>query len=819
MALRVFRWLLACQGSLDKKILLPAISQTLKQSKANDVYGDVSAILAVCQNLVVTEGDLLRFSHLSVQEYCESHQTDLMEDCHLEVVKVCIWILFYHESRDLTNTYWVFRHFDPIKFDLVRPLDLQLPLLDGISKLFSLWKFAYRVWHYHFEKINSNEQKDKVLQLVKDWTKEDSFHVGFRNWILLTVTDLVSMQFPLQAKMSHAENLGLWMRSTDIMRVTRRDLTVALIIEESVLAGICWNMKDSFESNFLSNYRYIEQSEGEVATHRTELEESSEQERGEENTPKSNVISLKSEIQELKTILTNFDALYRHHLSLATLDWLAIFRSLLCKSERSTHRCYEELASLILLLFSVQRAGVKSNEAEFATWLFQEFPKLSRPHKISYRCLIPPIACLDLSASLCRAARDLDKSFIQVILNHGAEVNDRLWEFEGTPLIIAIRHRRFENTKLLLENFADVNTETLIEACVRDDMRILHLLLEYPKTEINMVSSTARYGTVLVAACANNRSRAVKALLNKGAYVNTETKSGNYRTAISAAIDLACLRIIRLLVRNGVRGPPHAIGISQRLDGARKYARRLGDIQQLSWILVEQLELDSLRECSYDEIGRLGQDDNGGDESEVVCISEDDSDDSDEADSDGDDYDDNDDQHEKCGADEAIQVDISGLNRVSDIRVQDPSNQADAVQHSHANDITTNMADILRQLTIKTKFSSMGTAKIIAETIGFNDHRNEESLWKGIENLLTVTDKKDWEEARKSWFSFIDLAEDCDCEDKGPGDADVERLANGGSATRDLEESDFDYEPYETELDLDWNTSEGEWDENSEEAD
>ncbi|KAI4858846.1 hypothetical protein F4820DRAFT_200126 [Hypoxylon rubiginosum] len=818
MALRVFQWLLACQGSIDKQVLLAAISQTLKQSKANEVYRDTSAVLAVCQNLVVAEGDLLRFSHLSVQEYCESHQADLMEDCHSEVVKVCVWILFYHDNHYLAHRHWTNCH-------VVEKAVLDLaPVPEGHNELYTLWQFAYDVWHDHFQQIKRHEQKHEIIQLMKGWIGECSPRTGFANWVFLKAVDLVSMPLTLHVKVIRARSPRTWIETPTIPRASRSSklpVTGSAIVLESILAGFCWNMKDDFERYLLDhNHSQLPNREGLI-----DLLE------GEEYY--YDVDAQDIEILELMTVLSDYDGLHDHHVKLTIAKGLVHFKSILERAELSTHKCYEELASLILLLLCVQETDLSSAEAEFATWLFQHFPSLLRNDKISYQWLVPPIAYLDLSTSLLRAAEKLRTSFIKILLNHEAQINARAPEnsskTSGTPLITAICCGKFESTKVLLDYGADVNMEArvgdhgtaLIAACAGDNIEILSLLLDHSHTIINQGSSIGKYGTALIAACANRRRAAVQLLLEKHAHVNAAAKNGVYGTAIFAAADTACLRIVRLLVRGGARGVPEATGRSWKLDGSREPTPELEGVQELSWRLAQRLILDSVRAGADDGIDQNDQD---VDDGEVVIASEDESDDSDEDDSDeydSDEVDSDEDKGDKPGGVGAgvmcTRGDTSQLSATPGTTAPGFSNQDDASQYNtdrdtFVDDSIADMTGILRQLNREISISYTGTAKIIADVLGFENHKNKGALWKGIEKLLKATDKKDWELVKDSWVRFIDLAEDCDCETKGPGDVDVEQLASGEllplssdtfpSPNLLRQESGFDYSPYETELDI-----------------
>ncbi|CAI4213515.1 unnamed protein product [Parascedosporium putredinis] len=127
-ACRVIRWLLALGGSCPVRVILAAVCQTLEGTDANPVKKRERYILTVCQNLVKVDGDVLRFSHSSAQEYCETYQT---------------YLPIQRQKRAVEN---------------VREKSDEL--------IEELWQFAISNWYRHFQWITNAEEKTSVANVV-----------------------------------------------------------------------------------------------------------------------------------------------------------------------------------------------------------------------------------------------------------------------------------------------------------------------------------------------------------------------------------------------------------------------------------------------------------------------------------------------------------------------------------------------------------------------------------------------------------------------------------------------------------------------------
>lgn len=99
IANRAFQWVMCSCWPLSPAELVAAVSQDPESDEINEVDINISIVLGACQNLLVVDQELTvcRFSHLSVQEYFETHHWSSSEtDCL--VGKVCLSFLIMYST-------------------------------------------------------------------------------------------------------------------------------------------------------------------------------------------------------------------------------------------------------------------------------------------------------------------------------------------------------------------------------------------------------------------------------------------------------------------------------------------------------------------------------------------------------------------------------------------------------------------------------------------------------------------------------------------------------------------------------------------------
>ena len=94
IANRAFQWVMCSCWPLSPEELVAAVCQDPETDEVDEVDISINVVLGACQNLLVVDQELntCRFSHLSVQEYFETH---LWSSCemHCLVGKVCLSLL------------------------------------------------------------------------------------------------------------------------------------------------------------------------------------------------------------------------------------------------------------------------------------------------------------------------------------------------------------------------------------------------------------------------------------------------------------------------------------------------------------------------------------------------------------------------------------------------------------------------------------------------------------------------------------------------------------------------------------------------------
>lgn len=99
IANRAFQWVMCSCRPLSPAELVTAICQDPDTDEIDEIDIDIEFVLEACHNLLVVDQELniCRFSHLSVQEYFESHHWSSCETDSL-VGKVCLSLLINNNS-------------------------------------------------------------------------------------------------------------------------------------------------------------------------------------------------------------------------------------------------------------------------------------------------------------------------------------------------------------------------------------------------------------------------------------------------------------------------------------------------------------------------------------------------------------------------------------------------------------------------------------------------------------------------------------------------------------------------------------------------
>ena len=101
IANRAFQWIMCSCVPLSPAKLIGAICQDPETDNLNEVVGvTIDIVLGACRNLLTVDKqlDVCKFSHLSVQEYCETRHWSQSE-ANTAVAKVCLSLLNHPECQ------------------------------------------------------------------------------------------------------------------------------------------------------------------------------------------------------------------------------------------------------------------------------------------------------------------------------------------------------------------------------------------------------------------------------------------------------------------------------------------------------------------------------------------------------------------------------------------------------------------------------------------------------------------------------------------------------------------------------------------------
>ncbi|KAJ5970618.1 uncharacterized protein N7479_000536 [Penicillium vulpinum] len=330
-----------------------------------------------------------------------------------------------------------------------------------------------------------------------------------------------------------------------------------------------------------------------------------------------NGVTSKERSQVLDMILTRMISEMRQKVSdgigeieeigeISELRGVELLSMSLVKVSDKNHPVLQELAAL--MVWAVCLSGYSCPEqpippSNVVDYLFESFDFKSR---VKYRCL--PLNGYDMPR-VCFYTKD--QRYLDFMLANG-DVNftpttDNFGIY-GTPLIAAIgtvKDGDKSGIELLLNNGANVNCvaeigsygTALIAACAQGDDTIVEMLLDGREANLNQKSSLGSYGTALIAATATKAYTTARRLIDNGADPNARVDSGQYYTAIHAAIDLGCTRIIFLLAVNG-SNKPSSEDLSQDSLVATERRRDCWD-QECQLIVVDGAQDDKwIEQCN-----------------------------------------------------------------------------------------------------------------------------------------------------------------------------------------------------------------------------
>ena len=158
---------------------------------------------------------------------------------------------------------------------------------------------------------------------------------------------------------------------------------------------------------------------------------------------------------------------------------------------------------------------------------------------------------------LGRVTKDGNTKVIQLLLDRGAAQEEKA---QGSALESLAQGGKVEAIRLLLDNWADVNTEcgifgdALIAAACNGNTEVIQLLLD---KGANVNAQNGKYGNflggayidALQAAVHHDKIEAIQLLLDKGANVNAQ--GGEYGNSLQTAAHYGNVKVVKLLLDKG----------------------------------------------------------------------------------------------------------------------------------------------------------------------------------------------------------------------------------------------------------------------------
>jgi hypothetical protein len=818
-AIRVFKWLLA-MGTCDEKVLIAAICQRLQGQPGdypNRVEGDEGYILTACQHLVTIQDSMFRFSHLSVQEYFETFEKDLVNTCHYDVAKVCASLLFRYRTGEGAMEPWAYSchtiRLYPRRRIRVSPLARQQSFLDA------LWRFACNGWHTHFEKIPSPSHRKDIRTIV-----DESFPSAFTTWLTIRVTGLTKLNESSTTEHDHSY-LGLkplwevsmseqlWAESLPLLDGSDIELRVPVLIDTAFSCGVLNKLQRLVKNNMtrglpLGGYearredmqRLLHQLfrpmvEGEStgawgnrgmhrSTSRAELA-SELLDLGHMTNDQEGFLALCEAFIRWRQVATD-DA----NLNTSTIASFGNLFSEAPQQDEHAKQCYGELARLILLCFSPIADEMVGN------FLFAKFPHAST---FQYQHLVPPVG-FDMDLMLAQAATGRDSRYVDLLLSHGANAN-AVTE-KGSPLMAALTNESLENAEVLLQAGADICGVNLnptegygnitIMACSKKGPRLFQFLQKHNSIDMDSAAEDGTCLTPLIAACLYGNIDRVNVLLSMGVDFDRRVTTGLYANALCAAVEGQSMRAIRQLMRRSLSQPEEdalEIWRKKHLRGSTpRYHRSISESCQtlLSWLILVVLQRRYEERSRESDKGVTGCNEiEGGthDPDDFLWDGNDDSSEGDvisEGESEGDGYGTTNhggDERDRGGEPKRQQDEEWDHHRSDACSEGGTGSSAPTLRTAGCDAVAPGDDEVLKKINDQIAWlhkycvqDPEAVRREIAETFGFslsqqNDRMGvylvRNALRKGFENVLSLTYRQcTLNDITKTWVRFLDLAED-----------------------------------------------------------
>ena len=175
IAIRAFQWVICSCWPLSPEELVAAVCQEPESDEIDEVYINIKTVLGACQNLLVIDQELnvCCFSHLSVQEYFETHHWSAWEsDCL--VGKVCLSFLINSMKQDALPT---------IK-ELWSIREQVTPLTKKDVDARDVLEYACFNWATHVKRLEENEiVENRLTALLQGFLGSmDESSLAYQNW-------------------------------------------------------------------------------------------------------------------------------------------------------------------------------------------------------------------------------------------------------------------------------------------------------------------------------------------------------------------------------------------------------------------------------------------------------------------------------------------------------------------------------------------------------------------------------------------------------------------------------------------------------------
>ena len=529
IARRAFLWVMCSRRPLGPRMLADAVCRDPETGAINPAGLDINVVLEACRNLVmIDQSGVCRFSHLSVQEYLETHHYSNGQ-AHLVVGSACLQILL-----DPTN--WLgIKYLPPYYLNPKEPEEEE-----------NILRYAVAHWPDHVRLHGNEGVDDRLRSLVKEFFGSPSeASAAYECWSHRyppygeQIEDhalVYSEGFPKSSSPAFAiVLLGLnqildnwWTSNLDVDQQDdqRRSLflvTVAannMVAAEELLAlGANPNLQDNYSGNVLQWAAHA----GREAAVRLLLD---------------------------RGAYTNSN-----------------------NSKNSLWAAASNGSEVIVRLLLDRGADINAQGGEYGNALQAA---ASNGSKVIVRLLLDRGADINAQGgfygnALQAAASKGREVIFRLLLDRGADINAQGGLY-GNALQAAVSNGSEAIVRLLLDRGADINAQgghygNALHAAVSNGSEVIVRLLLDRGADIN--AQGGYHGNVLRMAVSTGSEVIVRLLLDRGANVNS--RYGNYGDLLQAAAERGDRVILRLLL-------DHGADIETLQDHYRAFYRSLGDL-------------------------------------------------------------------------------------------------------------------------------------------------------------------------------------------------------------------------------------------------